>query len=409
MLKRFTALLLSLLLVLGGTGYALDDSDSGSGESIPFSPESISMSAALSITEGSSKKLTAETSEHVGMPEDEVTWSTSDTSVCTVSGTTSYDRATQRTTSTATLKATGLGKCTVTASFGTVKTTCTVYVMETPTVSLDKTALGSATIIWNQIAYAQGYRVYRSTDGGDWKRIATVSGGDTLTATDTTLSPAGTHRYTVRAYRTVGDTVLLSGYDPDGVIVSCQLPAPELVSAADTGSASIRVTWECSDNAAGYRVYRKTGSSGWKRLATLSGGSTASYTDSSAAFGTKYTYTVRSYCKTNGETVLSKYDSKGVSASCALPRPKTLSAAKSGSAIKVSWSKVSAASHYRVYRKTSASGSWKRIATVTGTSYTDKNVTSGKSYIYTVRAAVKQDGEWVLSSYLKDGVTCKAK
>ena len=59
MLKRFTALLLSLLLVLSGTGYALDDSDSGSGESIPFSPESISMSAALSITEGSSKKLTA--------------------------------------------------------------------------------------------------------------------------------------------------------------------------------------------------------------------------------------------------------------------------------------------------------------------------------------------------------------
>lgn len=410
MLKRFTALLLSLLLMLGGTGYALDNSESGSGESIPFSPESISLTATAALAENASQTLTAVTGEHYGMPEDAVEWSSSNTSICKItSSESSYDRDAAQTTSKAAIKATGIGKCTVTASFGTVKASCTVYVLKTPDVSLGKVTLGSAEIRWDEISYAQGYRVYRKTNGGSWERIKTITAGDTTSYTDKTISPSDSYRYTVRAYRNVGGTAMLSTYDSTGVVVDCQLPAPELVGAADTGAGSIRFEWDSVDNAEGYRVYRKTGSSGWKRIATLSGKNTTSYTDSTAAFDTKYTYTVRAHCTVNSKTVLSTYNSKGVSASCALPRPKSLSASAGSSAIKVSWSKVPAATHYRVYRKASASDSWSRIATVTGTSYSDKNVTSGKSYIYTVRAAVKQSGEWVLSSYLKDGVTCKAK
>ncbi len=56
--------------------------------------------------------------------------------------------------------------------------------------------------------------------------------------------------------------------------------------------------------------------------------------------------------------------------------------------IKVSWSAVSGAGGYRVFRKTE-NGSWSAIGTTTSTSYVDKNSGSnGTIYYYTVRAYI---------------------
>lgn len=51
--------------------------------------------------------------------------------------------------------------------------------------------------------------------------------------------------------------------------------------------------------------------------------------------------------------------------------------------VKLSWNKVNGAEKYRVYYK-SRTG-WKRMCETTSTSFIDKDVTSGKSYTYTVR------------------------
>ena len=51
--------------------------------------------------------------------------------------------------------------------------------------------------------------------------------------------------------------------------------------------------------------------------------------------------------------------------------------------VKLSWNKVNGAEKYRVYYK-SRTG-WKRMGETTSTSFIDKDVTSGKSYTYTVR------------------------
>ncbi|MEY8516903.1 beta-L-arabinofuranosidase domain-containing protein [Lachnospiraceae bacterium 29-84] len=56
------------------------------------------------------------------------------------------------------------------------------------------------------------------------------------------------------------------------------------------------------------------------------------------------------------------------------------------SSIKVKWNKVTGAKKYQVYRKSGKS--WKKIATVTGTSYTNNKLTSNKSYQYRVRAMI---------------------
>lgn len=60
------------------------------------------------------------------------------------------------------------------------------------------------------------------------------------------------------------------------------------------------------------------------------------------------------------------------------------SVANTTSGVKIAWSGVSGATGYRVYRKT-GSGSWSAIGTTTGTSYTDKKVSSGKTYSYTIQ------------------------
>ncbi len=53
--------------------------------------------------------------------------------------------------------------------------------------------------------------------------------------------------------------------------------------------------------------------------------------------------------------------------------------------VKITWSKVTGADSYTVYRKT-GDGSYKAIKTVTGTSYTDTSAKSGTKYRYNVRA-----------------------
>lgn len=75
------------------------------------------------------------------------------------------------------------------------------------------------------------------------------------------------------------------------------------------------------------------------------------------------------------------------------PKPVTLSAPTarvyltSANAVTVSWDSVSGASGYRIYRATSANGSYSELVTLgTVTSYTDTDLKTGKTYYYKVEA-----------------------
>ena len=62
------------------------------------------------------------------------------------------------------------------------------------------------------------------------------------------------------------------------------------------------------------------------------------------------------------------------------PANVTLGAAKAVSGgIQVTWQAADGAAKYNVYRKDAVNTKWKVIATVAGTSYTDKNVTAGSN------------------------------
>ena len=70
-------------------------------------------------------------------------------------------------------------------------------------------------------------------------------------------------------------------------------------------------------------------------------------------------------------------------ASYSLSAPKISSLQNTSSGIQVKWKAVSGAAKYAVYRKTT--GGWVKKATVSGTSYTDQNVSGGTVYAYKIR------------------------
>ena len=171
-------------------------------------------------------------------------------------------------------------------------------------------------------------------------------------------------------------------------------------SVANSASG-VTVKWTALAGAEGYKIYRKTGSGGWKLIDTVKGGSKTSYTDKTVKNGTTYTYTVRGY---NGNS-LSKYNKTGLSIKY-VATPKLTKIANGNKYVQVTWSKVGGADGYIIYRKASGESKWTKLTTVKGGStvtYKDKSVSSGKNYTYTVRA---YDGK-VNSSYDSKGITTK--
>lgn len=73
--------------------------------------------------------------------------------------------------------------------------------------------------------------------------------------------------------------------------------------------------------------------------------------------------------------------------------------AKSSTSVAVSWKKVSGVTGYTVYRAASATGKYKKVKAVKGTSLTDTGLKLGKTYYYKVRAYKTLDKKNYYSKY----------
>ena len=154
-------------------------------------------------------------------------------------------------------------------------------------------------------------------------------------------------------------------------------------------AGGVRLTWKKTANATGYRIWRKTENGSYKELSKITSGKTTTYLDTAVQkkSGVTYTYSIRavsgSYmAPANQRKTILRLSSAGESAS----NEKT--------GIKLTWSKVTGAEGYRIYRSDS-SGEETVLKTVkdTVTSYMDKSVVSqnGSSYTYTVQP---YSGQW---------------
>ena len=388
-----------------------------------FSPEYTISSTPANVTLGSAKAVSG------GI---QVTWQAADGAakynvyrkdavntkwkvIATVTGTSYTDKSgTAGTKYSYTVRGVGSDGKTLSPGFDRIGVSATMPTASTTpanvTLGSAKAVSGGIQVTWQAASGAAKYKVYRKDASNTvWRVIATVTG---TSYTDKSGTAGTKYSYTVRGVAADGKT-LSPGFDRTGVSATMPTasttPAKVVLVSAKADSAGILVTWQKANGAHAYRVYRKDAvNSKWTVVAKSV--RDTEWKDITAAKGTKYTYTVRAVAD-DGVT-LGGYDSAGrsamVTASPTTPANVTLGTATAGkNGIVVTWSYAADARTYRVYRKAPGDTKWVAVANVNGKSWTDKNVTSGVKYSYTVRG-VNANGK-LSPGYNKTGVSAVAK
>ena len=191
---------------------------------------------------------------------------------------------------------------------------------------------------------------------------------------------------------------------PVEIFAAAKAPAKVKAKAVSASYNSNKVSWKKISGASGYEVHRATSKAGkYKKVKTLTSVKKVTFTDKKLKTGTTYFYKVRSYSKVKGKKVYGKFSA--VVKAKPVPGKVTVTATSAtNKSNKVSWKKISGASGYELYRATSKSGKYTKIKTATSGkagSFTDKNLTTGKTYYYKIRAYRKVSSKKVYGSYSK--------
>lgn len=219
---------------------------------------------------------------------------------------------------------------------------------------------GSVTLSWTPVDGATSYQVLRN---------GSVVGTPTSASyTDTGLTNGTTYSYTVLAYR------LNSAPSAPSTAVWATPVAPPLSAptgvAATPGDGQVALAWTPVAGAASYRVYRN---------GVLVGSPAASgYTDTGLTNGTSYSYTVVAVSTASVSPASAAVNA--TPAATAPGAPTGLSGQAGDTTATLSWTAVSGATSYRIYR----AGVLR--TTVAATTWTDTGLTNGTAYGYYVTA-----------------------
>ena len=271
--------------------------------------------------------------------------------------------------------------------------------LSTPTVSsLVASSESTATMKWSSVTDATGYEVWRSYDlNGEYSLLKSVDGNETE---NTGLIGGRTYYYKVRAYYLDDGQKEYSSFSD---IFKFEMPLlylniPEGVSVRQTASGTIYLTWQDVEYADGYRVYRRRGTGDYSLVKTTQENYIYNY---NLVLGSTYEYIVEAYGNTDRETVYSN-KSQSVSVkieSLATPQIKSVVQSAPNTAL-VTWTSISAADGYELWRSRTENGKYSLMKSVEGTATSNYNLSVGGTYYYKVRAyKTKDDGEVEYGSY----------
>ena len=159
--------------------------------------------------------------------------------------------------------------------------------------------------------------------------------------------------------------------------------APRVTIGNSSASGKPRLTWAAVDGAAKYEIYRSTQqSTGFTLLGTTT---STNYVNTGAAVGKTYYYKVRAL---NVDGAAGAYSStvSGAAKAVAPAAPTVTMTYSASGKPKLTWSAVSGAASYRVYRSESRGTGYSLLGTTTSTSYVNTGAAVGKTYYYRVKA-----------------------
>ncbi|MGO4108546.1 rhamnogalacturonan lyase family protein [Paenibacillus sp. YAF4_2] len=186
-------------------------------------------------------------------------------------------------------------------------------------------------------------------------------------------------------------------------VVEAAPAAPASLAVTGLTSSSVTLAWNSVDGAAQYSVYRASGTDSEPTL--LSQTTETTYSDTTVAVGSGYTY----YVSATGASGLESELSAPASVS-EVPAPQP-PAAPTGVAVdevkadsvKLSWNVAEGAANYKVLRSEDAAGPFAEIGQSTSPSYMDTTADTSKRYYYQI-IAVNDAGESTASSTVSSTV-----
>lgn len=266
-------------------------------------------------------------------------------------------------------------------------------ILNTPTnVKVTKKAYDKAEVTWSAVSGATRYIVFCTTDpNGTYKSIGEVR---TNSLVKNGVIPGVKHYYKVVALN--DNNLSMSNYS-SVVNIKTSFDKPKGLKIANTEYNNIKIAWTKVNGATSYDIYRSTKkSSGYKKIATSK---TNSYTSKSLKTNKTYYYKI----KAKNSYITSSYSSV-VKGKTGLSEPENIKAVSTSyNSIKLTWSKVTGAQKYEIYRSTRKSSGYKKIKTTKSRSYTNKKLTSGTTYYYKIKAVRSK-----YKSEYSDRVSCKA-
>ncbi len=155
---------------------------------------------------------------------------------------------------------------------------------------------------------------------------------------------------------------------------------PTLTAATPNDSCGADLKWNSVFGATEYYIYQCDTQHGiYKKVATTT---KTSYSRNGLSPNTTYYFRVSAH-KAEGES----NESLPLKATVKMVPPTIYaSSATSANSISITWSKISGATSYDVYRAASAGGAYTKLASVTANTFTDTGLKSGTTYYYKVRA-----------------------
>jgi fibronectin type 3 domain-containing protein len=267
-------------------------------------------------------------------------------------------------------------------------TNCDLVPAAPSSVTAEALSSTQVKISWSTVNGAADYKLYRSESQNGNYILATSALGIASSVTLGNLQPATTYYFKVTAANNCEEESELSASYAVVITEGCNLPIPSDpagLTATTSSSRSIVVSWSAAAGAVSYDVYRSTErySTYWT-VGRVSTGT--SFTDTTVSSSTTYYYAVKSMNACGGTTE-DLGDVVSATTLCQTPVPTNIATtAVSSSSIAVSWSAVSGAVSYSVYRSSTVTGVYTLLGKTANTSFTDTGLSNLTSYFYKITA-----------------------